>query len=322
MNRSRRSTPAPARGQEEKGDLGFGAVVSARSGPRLLNHDGTFNVRRSGLAWAEAVSLYHSALVQRWPAFLGWVAVFYIGINLLFAVAYLACGANALAGPGIATMGGPLTRAFFFSVETFATIGYGHIVPNGLVANALVSVEAFVGLLAQALITGLLFARFARPTAAVRFSRSAVVAPFRDGQALMIRMANRRKNELIELAATLTYSYMERVNETPVRRYRALPLDRSTVTFFPLAWTIVHPITTDSPLWGLTREQLLEREAEFLLLLRGVDDTFAATVHARTSYRAEQIVWNARFANIFSAPDDRGTLSVDISRLDEVSPSP
>jgi inward rectifier potassium channel len=267
------------------------------------------------------VSLYHSALVLRWPAFLGWVAAVYLGINLVFAGAFLACGTGALSGPGVGTMGGPVARAFFFSVETFATIGYGHVVPSGVVPNLLVTVEAFVGLLAQALITGLLFARFARPTAAVRFSRSAVIAPFREGQALMVRMANRRKNELIELTATMTFSYMELVNATPVRRYRPLALDRSTVTFFPLAWTIVHPITTESPLWGLTAEQLVEREAEFLLLLSGVDDTFAATVHARTSYRAEQVVWNARFANIFSAPDDRGVLSVDISRLDDVNPA-
>ncbi len=311
-----------ARGPEEKSDLGFGAVVSARSRRRLLNNDGTFNVRRTGLPWAEAVSLYHSALVLRWPAFLGWVAVIYLGINTVFAIAYTLCGANALVGPDPVTMGGTLARAFFFSVETFATIGYGHIVPGGVAANMLVTIEAFVGVLAQALITGLLFARFARPTAAVSFSTRAVIAPFRDGQALMIRMANRRKNELIEMSATLSFSYLERRDDQVIRRYHPLPLDRSNVTFFPLAWTIVHPITPESPLWGLSAGQLAEREAELLLLLSGVDDTFAATVHARTSYRAEQIIWNARFTNIFNPPGEDGILSVDVSRLDDVSPAP
>ena len=134
----------------------------------------------------------------------------------------------------------------------------------------------------------------------------------------MIRMANRRKNELIELTATLSYSYVETVGNDSVRRYRALPLDRSTVTFFPLAWTIVHPITPQSPLFGLTPEQLEARDAEFLLLLSGIDDTFAATVHARTSYKASEVLWDSKFTNIFSPAGEDGVLAMDISRLDEV----
>lgn len=312
-----KAIPTP-RGPEESSDPGFGAVVSTASGRRLLNADGTFNVRRDGLAWSEVVSVYHAALVASWPVFLGWVALIYLGINFVFAVAFFLCGPAAIVGPAAETLGGEFARAFFFSVETFATIGYGNLSPHGVMANVIVTVEAFIGVLAQALITGLLFARFARPTAAVTFSRRAVVAPFRGGRALMIRMANRRKNELIELAATLSYSFVETVDGDSVRRYRPLDLDRARVTFFPLAWTIVHPITPASPLWGLSAEQLEARDAEFLLLLSGIDDTFAATVHARTSYKTSELVWDAKFTNIFNAPDDDGVLSMDISRLDEV----
>ena len=179
--------------------------------------------------------------------------------------------------------------------------------------------EALVGLLAQALITGMFFARFARPTAAVTFARQAVVAPFNNGQALMIRMVNRRKNELIEAAALLTYSCLEQVGSQSVRRYRPLALERAKVTFFPLAWTIVHPITPESPVWGLSAEQLAEREAEFLLLLSGVDETFATTVHARTSYKADEVVWGAKYTNLFEPPDEQGILRVDISRLNEIT---
>lgn len=315
-----RAIPTP-RGPEESNDPGFGAVVSTASGRRLLNADGTFNVRRDGLPWSEVVSLYHAALVASWPVFLAWVSLIYVGINLLFALAFLLAGPDALSGPGAATMGGPFARAFFFSVETFATIGYGNLAPNGLAAHAIMSIEALAGLMAQALITGLLFARFARPTAAVTFSKRAVVAPFQGGRALMIRMANRRKNELIELTASLSYSYVETVGDDAVRRYRALPLDRAKVTFFPLAWTIVHPITPQSPLFGLSPEQFEERDAEFLLLLSGIDDTFAATVHARTSYKASEIVWDSKFTNIFNPEGDDGVLSMDISRLDEVQPA-
>jgi inward rectifier potassium channel len=306
-----------AKGPEEKGDLGFGSVVSTASSRRLLNPDGSFNVRRVGLPWAEAVSMYHTALVSRWPVFLMWVVIAYIGINVVFAVGFLLCGPTALQGLPPAEMGGRFTQAFFFSVETFATIGYGNLSPAGLPAHVLMTVEALVGVLTQALITGLVFARFSRPTAAISFSRQAIIAPFQGERALMIRLANRRKNELIEVTATLAYSYMDTAEGQAVRRYRALSLDRPKVTFLPLTWTIVHPITKDSPLWGLSQEQLLRRDAEFLLLLSGIDDTFAATVHARTSYKADELTWDRKFANLFEPPDDDGVLAVDISRLDE-----
>ena len=312
--------PTP-RGPEEKTDPGFGNVVSTVSGRRLLNSDGTFNVRRTGLPWSEAVSLYHSALVLSWPVFLGWIVVTFLGINVAFAIAYALLGPEALVGPGASVMGGTLVRAFFFSVETFATIGYGNLAPHGVLTLWIVTLEALVGVLAQALITGLFFARFAKPTASISFSRNAVIAPFQNGRALMIRMANRRKNELIELNASLAFSFVELVNGESVRRYRPLALDRSKVTFFPLAWTIVHPITPDSPIWGLAEEQLVARDAEVLLLVSGIDDTFAATVHARTSYKADEIVWDAKFTNIFVPPDEAGILSADISRINETIPA-
>ena len=311
--------PTP-KGPEEKGDLGFGAVVSSSSRKRLLNADGSFNVRRVGLPWAEAVSLYHSALTLRWPQFFGWVTLIYVTINLFFGAIYAACGEGALVGTVAASMGGTFARAFFFSVETFATIGYGNISPNGAVPHMVMTVEALVGVLAQALITGLFFARFARPTAAITFSSKAVVAPFKDGKALMVRMANRRKNELIEMKASLSFSYLDSTGPTPMRRYRPLSLDRAEVTFFPLAWTIVHPITPASPLWGMDSDALQEKDAEILLLLSGTDDTFATTVHARTSYKPEQIEWNSKFTNIFNPPESDGVMSLDISRLDETQP--
>lgn len=312
--------PTP-RGPEEKGDLGFGAVVSTASRKRLLNPDGSFNVRRVGLPWAEAVSLYHSALTLSWPQFIGWVVLIYLGINVVFALLFVLCGAEALIGPGAATMGGTFARAFFFSVETFATIGYGNLAPSGALPHLIMTAEALVGVLAQALITGLFFARFARPTAAVTFSRRAVIAPFRDGTALMIRMANRRKNELIELKASLSFSYLSDENGVSMRRYRGLSLDRAEVTFFPLAWTIVHPITPASPLWGLDAAALHAKEAEILVLLTGTDDTFATTVHARTSYKPDELDWNRKFTNIFIPPDADGVMSLDISRLDETQPA-
>src|SRR5436190_1495791 len=187
---------APRRTPEEEArdrDLGFGAVVSRESQQRLLNQDGSFNVRRSGLGFLESVAPYHQALSMSWTRFFILVAICYVALNLAFALAFVACGPEALSGPGSSMLGGRFGQAFFFSIQTFATIGYGQIGPNGLAANMLVTIEALVGLMYQALATGLLFARFARPTAAIGFSKHAIVAPYAGIQALEFRVANQRR---------------------------------------------------------------------------------------------------------------------------------
>jgi inward rectifier potassium channel len=170
----------------------------------------------------------------------------------------------------------------------------------------------------QALATGLLFARFSRPTASILFSQQAIIAPYNGGLSLQFRIANRRKNEIIQLEAQVLLSAMENDGRGGlVRRYKLLPLERNKVTFFPLAWTIVHPIDQASPLAGKTSADLVQAEAEVLVLLSGIDETFAQTVHARSSYRAEDIIWNRRFRSIF-VQEQGESLSVDISRLHEI----
>ncbi len=311
---------APRRTFDEQArdrDLGFGSVVGRDSRQRLLNRNGTFNVVRAGLGLLETLAPYHLMLTISWSGFLGFVALLYLVFNLAFAVAYLACGANALLGPGAEMLGGRFSRAFFFSIQTFATIGYGQIGPNGFAANAVVTVEAFVGLIYQALATGLLFARFSRPTASIVFSRHAIVAPYNDGRALEFRIANRRRNEIIQLEAQVLFSAMEPdATGNLVRRYAPLSLERNKVTFFPLAWTIVHPIDEASPLAGRTPAELEEAQAEILVLLTGIDEAFEQSVHARSSYRADEIVWHARFRSMFLP--SASAVSVDISRLHEI----
>jgi inward rectifier potassium channel len=316
---------APRRSPEEQArdrDLGFGSVVSRESRQRLLNRDGSFNVARSGLGFFETFAPYHLLLTISWVGFLGVVSVTYLVLNLVFAVAYLACGPNALLGAGATMLGGRFSQAFFFSIQTFATIGYGQIGPNGMAANAVVTVEALVGLMYQALATGLLFARFTRPTAALLFSRRAVVGPYNDGQGLMFRIVNRRRrNEIIELEAQVLFSAVEPDNRGgTVRRYSLLPLERNKVTFFPLSWTIVHPIDSASPLGGRTPEDLDRTQAEILVLLSGIDEALEQTVHVRSSYRADEIVWNARFQSMFLRSDAQSGVSVDISRVHEIEP--
>ena len=318
---------APRRTPEEQArdrDLGFGSVVSRESQQRLLNRDGSFNVARSGLGVFESLAPYHQLLTISWSGFLGLVGLLYLVVNLVFAVAYLACGPDALLGSGAAMLGGRFSRAFFFSIQTFATIGYGQIAPNGLAANMVVTVEALVGLMYQALATGLLFARFARPTASILFSRNSVIAPYNTGRGLMFRIVNRRRrNEIIQLEAQVLFSSLEPDERGgTVRRYLALPLERNKVTFFPLSWTVVHPIDDASPLAGKTHEDLERAQAEILVLLSGIDETFEQTVHARSSYRADEIVWNARFRSMFLPTGSRSPVSVDITRVHDIEPLP
>ena len=316
---------APRRTPEELArdrDLGFGSVVGRSSRQRLLNRDGSFNVVRVGLGFLESVAPYHQLLTISWSGFLGIVALLYLGINLLFAVAFLACGPGALAGAGPEAFGGQFGKAFFFSIETFATVGYGQVAPNGLAVNLVVTVEALVGLMYQALATGLLFARFARPTASILFSERAVVAPYGSGTALMFRIVNRRRTEIIGLEAQVLFSLMVPDDRGgTVRRYLLLPLERNRVAFFPLSWTVVHPIDEASPLAGKSAADIERAGGEILVLLSGTDEAFAQTVYARSSYRADEIVWNARFRSMFLAVDARSNVSVDISRIHEIEPA-
>jgi inward rectifier potassium channel len=301
-------------------DLGFGSVVARESRQRLLNRDGSFNVVREGLKPLASLSLYHDLLTMTWPRFLGLIVLFYLGMNGAFAAAYVACGPGAIAGTKAVTLGARYLECFFFSVQTFATIGYGAMHPAGLAANVLMTLESLVGLLGFALATGILFARFSRPTAQILFSDNALIAPYKDITALQFRIANARSNQIIELQAKVLLSWFKPGYRT--RDFTPLRLEREKVVFFPLSWTIVHPIDEESPLWEVTPEELSTCNAEILILLTGTDETFSQTVHTRSSYLGREVVWGARFTNLFNPPTPEGVLSIDIGRLNDWEPAP
>ena len=312
MKSDRSFTPIP---ESENRDLGFGAVVARASKERLLNRDGSFNVKREGLPFGASLSLYHALLTMTWPRFLGVVVLYFLAVNAVFGAVYAALGPGALdsADPWLGT---GFVRGFFFSVETFSTVGYGQISPRGLGANIVVTVEILSGLLSVTLATGMLFARIARPTARILFSRSAVIAPYRGITAFEFRIANVRRNQILELQAKVLFSRLE----GGVRRFHTLDLERESVVFFPLSWTIVHPISESSPLRGLTKEDLRACDAEFLVLLTGIDETFAQSVHARSSYKFDEIVWNAKFASIMKLPGDGQSVGIDVGHIHEIEP--
>jgi len=307
----------PETTETETRDLGFGAVVTRGSRRRLLNPDGTFNVERTGLSLLTSLNLYHTLLGLSWKAFLGLVLLLYFLSNIFFGFLYASIGAEALVDTSSTPTDNLIIRGFFFSVQTFATIGYGTIHPVGVVPNLLVTIESYYSMIANALITGVVFARFARPTAKVVFSEVAVIAPYRAITALMFRLVNGRSNQLIEVTANVMFARFVEENDKIVRRFDALELERRKVAFLPLAWTIVHPIDETSPLYGLTENDLHQSDAEFLVLLTATDETFAAVVHTRSSYKPKEIIFGHRFVNIYNEVEEGEPISIDIRKLSQ-----
>jgi inward rectifier potassium channel len=301
--------PQPERLRE---DLGLGGQLSERSRARLVNRDGTFNVRRNDLSPFHAYNAYHTLLSLPVPRLIALMATGYVATNLLFAVLYWLCGSDALAGAASS----PLARfedCVFFSVQTLATIGYGRLVPNTRAANMLVAVEALVGLLGFAILSGILFARFTRPTAKINFSRNAIIAPYQNGWALMFRLVNLRNHDLAEAHAVVSFARWVIENGVRRRRFDQLALERESIIFMPLHWVIVHPIDENSPLRGFSADSFAAADPEVICLISTDDETFAQKVHAKTSYDKTDIVWGARFRDMYLADFDH--VAIDLTRL-------
>jgi inward rectifier potassium channel len=297
--------------ENSKYDPGITQLYSAPVS-RIINRDGTFNVRRRGATWRDAHP-YLLLINMGWCRFLWVVFLGYLIVNTMFAVGYYALGPGQLVGADAPTAARRFAYTFFFSAHTLTTVGYGSISPRGLEAHLLASFESLVGVLGFALATGLLFGRFSRPSARIGFSDGMVVAPYREGTSLQFRVVNRRMNSLMEMEAKVML--MTVVQQK--RSYELLKLEREKVIFFPLTWTIVHPIDAESPLYGKTAEDLRKLEAEVLILIKGYDDTFSQTVLARRSYRHDEIAWQRRFAPAFFV-DEEGQLVLEVAKVGEL----
>jgi inward rectifier potassium channel len=301
--------------REDKNDLGFGSRLSQQEHSRMMNRDGTFNVDRDGMSIIRSLSLYHWLITISWTRFMLLTVAFYFSVNFIFAGGYYLCGPDALNGTESTTFTDHYWNCFFFSVETFATIGYGALNPRNAAANWLMTFEAFFGLISAAMATGLLFARFARPNAKILYSDHAVIAPFKEGKALMVRIINQRSSQLINIEAQMIFSWMKEKDGRRIRQYHALPLDRQKVTFFPLHWTIVHEIDEQSPLHGKNAQFLKEAETEMFVLITATDETYSQTVHSRSSYRYDEIIWGAKFRDIFEKGSRGKAIGVNMKRI-------
>jgi len=279
----------------------------------VLDFDGVA-VLRQGLERRWFRDLYHYLVIAPWPAVIFWIAAGFAAINAAFAAGYLLIGGVANARPG------SFSDAFFFSVQTMATIGYGKFAPRTLFAHILVTLETFVGLLGVAMTTGLTFAKFSRPTARVLFSRVAVVRPWNGIPSLMFRMANQRSNQIVEAHLHVVLARDETTAEgESIRRFHDLELTRRQNAIFALSWTAMHAITERSPLYGASSTSLAAAGAEIVVSLVGTDETFSQTVHARYSYVPDEIVWDARFVDIISQLPD-GRRRIDYTRFHDVVP--
>jgi inward rectifier potassium channel len=315
------STAAPPTAtNNDLSDLGFGRVVAQGVRGRFLARDGTPTSRKYGLGAQRTARFYLQALAVPWPTFLAWTVGALLLLNGCFALAYAALGPGALAGAGALGLDDPFQRALGFSVGVFTTVGTGPVHAVGSTAHWLVVFESLAGPLVLVALGGLLIARLLRPRMRLRFSDSAVVAPYQvapgaPGRGLMFRVVNAQPGELSDVRVRVNLALFEEVGGVRQRRFHQLALERSSVEFFSLHWTVVHPITADSPLAGVTPERLRAAEAELLVLVDAHEETFSTRVTARASYLWDEVRWDVRFASVFAGGPD-GVLAIDVDRLD------
>jgi inward rectifier potassium channel len=298
----------------ENADLGFGRVVAQSVRGRFLNRDGKPNSKKYGLGAQRTTRFYLSALDATWPSFIAWMMGVLLLLNGCFALAYLALGDGALRGTEDMGLGDPFLRAFTFSIGIFTTTGTGMMHAHGPTANWLANLESFVGPITLVVAFGMLIARLTRPRMRLGFSESSIVAPYEGGRGLMFRIVNLQPAELSDVRVRINLVWFEEINGVRERNFHDLELERNSVEFFTLHWTVVHPITATSPLAGITPEKLAASQAEFLIFVTALEETFSTRVSARSSYVWDELRWDVKFASIFAhGPDD--VIAIDVERL-------
>ena len=283
---------------------------------RTLRPDGTFNVARRGLPWFRPYDIFQSLITMSWLEFLVIVITTFLIINTLFAIIYFEIGIRELTGYTGHSGLQEFLHGFFFSTQSLTTVGYGRIAPVGLEASAVAAVESMLGLLIFALATGLLYGRFSRPVAKIVSSKNIIISPYKDGTALMFKVANMRKNQLSEVEVSLTLSRIEIENGKEIRRFYPLRAEPSKIVMFPLAWTVVHPIDEKSELFGKTQHDLEREDMQVLVYMKAYDETFSNSVHHRIGYSHSDLVWGAKFRINFE-PDESGVYLHHLDRMND-----
>lgn len=295
-------------------DSGFGTTYN-KSASRMINPNGSFNVKRVG-ASLQSINFYQYLISISWQKFWAIILGFYLLFNLFFAALYVLAGFNINGISADESLGYKFAHAFFFSTQTFTTVGYGYLNPNGIVTNIIASLEAMSGLLAFALATGLVYGRFSRPSARIIFSQNALITPYKGDPSLQFRMANERSNQLLEVEVQVLMAYIEKQDDGQIKRkFHNLPLEINKVYFFPLSWNLVHRIDADSPLHGFSEATLSEMDIELLILVKAFDDTFSQTIYVNNSYRWNEIVHNAKFMPMFRVQEGKNMTLLELDKI-------
>lgn len=298
-------------------NTGFGTNANSYGG-RFVNKDGTANIEKRGMHLLHRISWYHTMIDMPAWKFLLVILSFYIVINLVFASAYFAIGIEHLDGI-------PLTdsdwvkfgQAYFFSAQTFTTVGYGHISPVGFLTSLLAAAEALIGLLSFAIATGLFFGRFSKPTAFLKFSHNALIAPYGEGKALMIRLSPFKNTNFTDAEAKMTIGMSVEEQGVKLNKFYSLDLELDKINALTLSWTLVHPITEESPLYQFTKEDFGNTVGEILVFIKTFDDMFSNTVAARTSYTFAEVVYGAKFVPMYQRSADNSKTILDLDKLNQ-----
>jgi inward rectifier potassium channel len=298
-------------------DTGFGGNPDNYGG-RFVNRDGTFNVKKEGLPFFKRFSIFHTMLNMPSWKFYGTLFAFYLSINFIFACIYYIIGKDQLVGILGVSRSGVFKEMFFFSTETFTTVGYGRVNPIGDMANSVSAIESMLGFLSFAIATGLLYGRFSKPRAFLIFSKNALVSPYRGGKGLMFRFATYKDHHtLTNLEIKVNAALLVEEEGKMVFKFYELSLERSHVESLPMNWTVVHPLTAESPLNEYSWEDMKKADLEIYVSVRGFDDVYSNVVQQRTSYTYNEILFDQKFVQMYRESDDGKTTIVEMQRLDE-----
>lgn len=296
-------------------DTGFG-VQAGQIGERFINKDGSFNLRKEGWPLLKRLSIYSHLLDLSWLQFLVVILFFYLLINLFFTALYLCVGIDGLQGFVHSSFWGRAKEAFFFSTETFTTVGYGRVNPVGDAVHIIAALEALSGWLGFALVTGLLYGRFTKPQAYIAFSDHALISPYKEGIGLIFRMVPYKINHHIT-DARVVVNLAVTVEENGIQEFKfyQLGLERSRIDFFTMNWTVVHPIDEESPLYGFTENDWKDTDLELYVQVTGFSPVFSNTVMQRTSYTFKELIWGGKFKPMYRESPNGATTIVELHNL-------
>lgn len=296
---------------------GFG-TNSSNYGGRYINKDGSANVKKRGMRFLDRISWYHTLIDMPAWKFILIILFFYITINFAFAIIYFSIGIEHLNGIDSSSSAWvQFGQAYFFSAQTFTTVGYGHISPSGFLTSAISAVEALMGLLSFAIATGLFFGRFSKPIAFLKFSHNAIIAPYGDIKALMIRLTPYKNTNFTDAEVKITLGMNVEVNGKLSNQFYTLDLELDKINALNLSWTLVHPINEESPLFQFDAANFANTTGEIMVFVKTFDDMFSTIVATGTSYTFGEVVYGAKFKPMYSRSSDNSKTILHLDKLNE-----